>query len=259
MSVPPPSAPPAATELRPATARIGLIIPSPNRVVEPQFHHFAPPGLGVHVARARIAGQWRRPLAEMADEIVQAADTLADCAPDLIVFHCTDSSMHEGLAGEARLIDLIAARTGIAAQSTSRMVTEALHAVGARSVVVLSPYANNTTVTRYLGESGISVVHDVALGIPSDAWGDVTPSAWLDLARDNHRAEAHAVFLSCINTRQIEAIAAIEQALGQPVVNSNQAVLWGAIERLRAKLPPVPPMPALGVLMTRPVGGASAP
>src|ERR1700693_3736260 len=29
-------------------ARIGLIIPAVNRVSEPQFNHFAPPGLGIH-------------------------------------------------------------------------------------------------------------------------------------------------------------------------------------------------------------------
>ena len=45
-------------------ARIGLIIPSVNRLSEPQFTHFAPPGLGIHVTRARIAGKWRKPVAE---------------------------------------------------------------------------------------------------------------------------------------------------------------------------------------------------
>ena len=38
-------------------ARIGLIIPSVNRMTEPQFHHYAPEGLGVYVARGRVAGQ----------------------------------------------------------------------------------------------------------------------------------------------------------------------------------------------------------
>ena len=37
-------------------ARIGLIIPSVNTYSEPQFNHFAPEGLGIHVARARVAG-----------------------------------------------------------------------------------------------------------------------------------------------------------------------------------------------------------
>jgi maleate cis-trans isomerase len=30
-------------------ARVGLIIPSGNTLSEPQFNHFAPAGLGVHV------------------------------------------------------------------------------------------------------------------------------------------------------------------------------------------------------------------
>ena len=48
-------------------ARVGLIVPSVNRMSEPQFNHFAPEGLGIHVARARITGQWRKPAAEMAE------------------------------------------------------------------------------------------------------------------------------------------------------------------------------------------------
>jgi maleate cis-trans isomerase len=68
-----------------------MIIPSVNSMTEPQFNHFAPPGLGVHVARARVAGEWKRPLAAMADEIATSAKLLADVAPDLIVFHCTDT------------------------------------------------------------------------------------------------------------------------------------------------------------------------
>jgi hypothetical protein len=33
------------------------------------------------------------------------------------------------------------------------------------------------------------------------------------------------------------------------VVNSNQAVLWGCVKRLRARLSPLPSMPQLGALM----------
>ena len=41
----------------------------------------------------------------------------------------------------------------------------------------------------------------------------------------------------------------IECALGLPVVNSNQAVLWGGLRRLRWALPPVLSLPPLGRLM----------
>jgi maleate isomerase len=88
-----------AVALGTSRARIGLIIPSVNTYSEPQFIHFAPEGLGIHVARARVAGPWKRPLPEMADEIATAAKLLSDCHPDLIVFHCTDSSMTQGPQG----------------------------------------------------------------------------------------------------------------------------------------------------------------
>ncbi|MBV8323642.1 MAG: hypothetical protein JO049_23605, partial [Hyphomicrobiales bacterium] len=93
--------------LPPPRARIGMIIPSVNSMTEPQFNHFAPPGLGVHVARARVAGEWKRPLAAMADEIATSAKLLADVAPDLIVFHCTDTSMTQGPQGEGRILDIV--------------------------------------------------------------------------------------------------------------------------------------------------------
>jgi len=37
--------------------------------------------------------------------------------------------------------------------------------------------------------------------------------------------------------------------LDKPVVNSNQAVLWGCLMRLKSRLGVIPPMPELGRLM----------
>jgi maleate cis-trans isomerase len=93
-------------------------------------------------------------------------------------------------------------------------------------------------------------VRDVALKLKTAAlYEQVTPQRWLELAQENDCPEADGVFLSCTNTTQIEAVAAIEHALGKPVVNSNQAVLWGCVGRLGAKLGKVGPMPELGRLM----------
>jgi maleate isomerase len=234
----------------PATrARIGMIIPSVNSMAEPQFNHFAPPGLGVHVARARVAGPWKRPLADMADEIATSAKLLADVAPDLIVFHCTDTSMTQGPQGEGRILDIIQNATGIAALATSRLVLEALQALGLRNLILLSPYKSNQAVIEYLAATGFTVVDDVALGLEGLEFAAVTPDEWAKLARKHDRSNADGIFLSCTNTTQIEAIEEIERALGKPVVNSNQAVLWGCLKRLQPVLAPLPPIPRLGQLM----------
>lgn len=234
--------------LRLPQARIGMIIPSVNSMTEPQFNHFAPPGLGVHVARARVAGEWKRPLAAMAEEIATAAKLLSDVAPDLIVFHCTDTSMTQGPQGEGRILDIVREATGIEALATSRLVVEALQALGLHKLVLLSPYQSNRAVIDYLHATGFEVVHDVALALAPLDFVKVTAQEWTALARQHDRPAADGIFLSCTNTTQIEAIADIERALGKPVVNSNQAVLWGCAKRLAAILAPLPPMPELGRL-----------
>jgi maleate cis-trans isomerase len=89
----------------------------------------------------------------------------------------------------------------------------------------------------------------VALKLNGHKYTAITPQRWLELAREHDRADADAIFLSCTNTTQMEAIEDIELALGKPVVNSNQAVLWGCVKRLGGKLGALPAMPALGRLM----------
>jgi len=238
----------AATMMEPR-ARVGLIIPSVNTYSEPQFNHFAPEGLGIHVARARVAGEWKRPLLEMKDEIATAAKLLSDCHPDVIVFHCTDTSMTQGPQGEGRILDIVRDATGVEAMATSRLVLEALQKLGMKKVVLLTPYKSNKAVIDYLTAAGVTVVADVALGLQAKEFGSITPQQWAKLAKENDRPEADGIFLSCTNTTQIEAIADIERMLGKPVVNSNQAVLWGCMKRLQGTLAPLKPMPQLGRLM----------
>ena len=136
-------------------ARIGLIIPSVNTYSEPQFNHFAPEGLGIHVARARVAGEWKRPLPEMKDEIAGAAKLLSDAHPDVIVFHCTDTSMTQGPQGEGKILDIVKDATGIDAMATSRLVLDALQTLGMKKVVLLTPYKSNKAVIDYLTAAGV--------------------------------------------------------------------------------------------------------
>jgi maleate cis-trans isomerase len=232
----------------PPRARVGLIIPSVNTFSEPQFNHFKPDGLNIHIARARVAGPWKRPLPEMKGEIEEAARLLADAHPDVIVFHCTDTSMTQGPQGEGKILDIVTDATGIGAMATSRLVLDALQTLRMKKVVLLSPYKSNQAVIDYLTAAGVTVVHDVALKLEAKDFGSVTPADWTKLAQENDRSDADGIFLSCTNTTQIEAVAGIEKLLGKPVVNSNQSVLWGCMRRLKDKVP-MAPMPQLGRLM----------
>ncbi|MSP47092.1 MAG: hypothetical protein EXQ83_14895 [Xanthobacteraceae bacterium] len=233
-------------------ARIGLVIPSSNRLTEPQLRHFAPPELGIHVTRLQMTGKWNRPLSALTDDIERASGALADAKPDIIVFHCTGHAMEEGPEGDARTRELIKRATGIEAMSTAAAIEEAIAALNLKRLILLTPYEQdaNDHEIDYLRRLGVTVLHDVALALPgSDQYLSLSPARWVELAVEHARDAADGYFLSCTNTTQIEAIEPIERKLGKPVVNSNQAVLWACMKRLRHKLGIAQLAPGLGRLV----------
>ncbi len=240
-------------DLKTPRARLGLIIPSSNRLCEPQLHHFAPPGLGIHIARLRSTGPWHRPISELGDDLKLVAGTLADAKCDAIVFNCTGGAMEEGPDAEARAVEVIARETGAQAFATGAAIVAALKALMLRKLVLLTPYrqAVNDAEKIYLGQLGFEVVHDIGLNLSGgNEYIHVEPKRWLDLAleaMDKH-PEADGLFLSCTNTTQIEIIEEVERATGRPCINSNQAVLWMACRLLAPQLGGWPRQPRLGRL-----------
>ena len=216
-------------------ARIGLIIPSANRLTEPQFNQYAPDDVDIHVTRLRMTGKWSKPLDQLQGAIEEAAGALSDTGPDVIVFHCTANSMEGGLDGEERITEWVGRASGCTAVTTSRAITEALHELAIRKLVLISPYVEETNQAemRYMAEAGFEVIHELGLGLAgSDDYIAVTPEQWLDITSDNSRPEAEGYFLSCTNTRMIETIEAVESRLARPVVSSNQAALWACLRRM---------------------------
>jgi maleate cis-trans isomerase len=217
-----------------AQPRIGLIIPSSNRLTEPQFSRYAPPAVGIHVTRLRMTGKWRKPMEELKPLLADAAAAISDVRPGLIVFHCTANSMENGLAHEAALVEIIQNASGCPTITTAQAIREAFTHSGIRKLVLISPYVKETNQheVRYLTEAGFTVLHDLGLALDADGYSAVTPEQWIDVVMENSRAEADGYFLSCTNTRMIEAIDELERRLGKPVINSNQATLWACLKKL---------------------------
>ena len=213
---------------------IGFIIPSSNRMTEPQFHTYAPPGVGVHVTRLRMAGKFHKPWNDLKPQLAEAAAALSDVRPAIIVFHCTANSMENGLAGEAAIVETIQQASGCRTITTAEAIREAFTRCGIKKLVLISPYvqATNQHEISYLSEAGFTVLHELGLALESHAYGNVTPEEWIRVVNENTRPDADGYFLSCTNTRMIEAIEELERRLGKPVVSSNQATLWACLKRL---------------------------
>lgn len=216
-------------------ARVGLIIPSSNRIVEQEMVRFFPAGVQPHVARIRMTGRHRIGLDELVSRIADAAGALTDAKCDIVVFHCTATSMEEGPQGEARIAETMKRAGAASVSTTASAITGALDALGARRVVVVTPYGERQTnaEAKFLDAAGYTVLRAVGHRLAgSDAYCAAAPEFWRDRVIEAAHADADAYLLSCANISAFTAIEAMESGLGRPVVTSNQAVVWDALGRI---------------------------
>jgi maleate isomerase len=229
--------------------RIGLIIPSSNRMVEAEMLRALPAGVSGHVARLRMTGPYAVPLERLAPEVTAAAATLADAHCDAIAFHCTANSTAEGSSGEALLLEALRAGSPDGAvTSTATAIRAALQALAARRIALVTPYSPATTAheAEFFHAAGYDVVTMVARDLSgSDAYCSAPPATWEAALQESRRDEIDVYVLSCANISCFPIIDRAEAALGKPIVTSNQSVLW---ETLRAAAAPRPS--GLGRLMT---------
>ena len=216
-------------------ARIGFIIPSSNRVVEPQMQHYAPPGVVAHFARLRMTNRHRKPLPDLLPEILDSVALLMDSRCDVIVFQCTGTSMSGGVEADDDVVREIRKAADRPAISTAGAVRAALSALGAKRLVFISETGpeGHAKKLAYLKQAGYEIVRDHAACLSgSDAYCSTPPEFWYDAALAVRHADAEAYFISCANIHSMEVIDRLENELGKPVITSNQAALWCALREL---------------------------
>ena len=236
--------------------RLGILLPSGNAAVEPQFAAAAPPGLSVHYTRLKLAGSTTAQLMAMADRVEDAADLLRDAGVALIAFHCTAVSMWDPEL-ESSILSRIGAATGLRAIATSQALLAASRALGIRRIAMVSPYVQAIAwrEASFLESHGIEVAANSFLGLqtPADMHA-VAATQWHRLALERTPRDADACLLSCAAIQSLDAVVPAEALLGRPVITSNTAMLWYAARLLGIRQP----MPLLGALGAVPLPSGEA-
>ena len=217
------------------TARVGCIIPSSNRMVEQEMIAAFPAGVQPHVTRLRMTGPNRGPLATVLPRIEEATRALTDARCEVVAFHCTANSMEEGRGGEERIQGSMTAAGAPHATTTATAIRRAFDALGARRIVLITPYDQRTTdhEAEFLHESGYQVLHGVGFGLNgSDAYCAAPPAYWRERVLEAARPDADVYFVSCANISVFGVIEELERWLDRPVVTSNQAVVWDCVRAL---------------------------
>jgi maleate cis-trans isomerase len=128
-------------------ARIGVLVPSGNPIVEPEFYRMAPTGVTIHFARldsgAGVPGtpeaMEQRTLGYL-DAVPGGIRSLVDLGPAVIVLAHTAVSYLNGAVGEAALAARLTKLAGTRATTAAGAVTAGLRQLGVKRLALATPY-----------------------------------------------------------------------------------------------------------------------
>lgn len=213
--------------------RIGLIVPSSNTVMEPDFHGCFGRSALVSTTRIFLENVTREAEMDMLEnELPRATRLIRTTAPDVVVFGCTSAGALGALSYDADLGRAIEQETGSRAITVLHAVLEQLRMLRPRRVAVFTPYIDDLTagVVRCVAEDGHTVVKSGGMGIEKNLEiGRVSPEEIIRFVESHGGGiGADCLFLSCTNWRAVEALPELQSRTGLPVITSNQAAMEAA-------------------------------
>lgn len=215
--------------------RIGLIVPSSNTTVEPEFYRALPRGVTLHTARLYLTRISPDSILGMVQDLETQAKLLASADVDVIVLGATAPSFLKGLGYDREIIAKIEAATGKRATTTSTALVQAIRHFGARRVALGSAYDEkvNGIARAFLEASGFEVpVMDGLALVDNLVVGRLGPETAHELALKVDRPDLDAIVLACTNWQTLDAIEGIEKATGKPVISTTQASIWAALRAI---------------------------
>lgn len=209
---------------------LGVTVPQANTTVEPEMQAL----LGAHhtLLTARMVCHSVDARERLLDyfETLGATAAQFDVAPlQALGFACTGSSYLVGAGHEAERLAALTATCGYPVLSAAQSILQALHALGARRIALLSPYPGwlSEAGLAYWKAAGLSVT--AKAGLPSELLDTrniykLTTPAVQDLLASLNTTGCDAVLMSGTGMPSLRTMAA--HSLPMPMLSSNLCLAW---------------------------------
>lgn len=220
--------------------KFGVLGPSTNTVVQPDFDDLRVPGVTNHYSRIVVddakavsnesfmAGAW-----EISHNTHEAVRGVLTCKPNYLVMGMSAVTFFGGAEGAVKWRQGVEDISGLGVSTGSEATAAALAAYGGiKKVAFFSPYypTANTEVRNFLSDHGYETVRDIPLQCPS----------WTSIAEQSERTiidtfkaldgdDVDALIQCGTNISAMRVAAAAELWLGKPVIAINTATYWHAL------------------------------
>ncbi len=170
-------------------------------------------------------------LAAMGDHLEAAAGLLVPGSRlDVVGFSCTSGTVAIGCAAVAEAIRR--ARPSVAVTTPIEAGAEGLRQLGCRRISLLAPYRTATAdlVSGFFEDQGFAIDRKATFDLDGDPdMNRLTSEGLIAAGRLIVHPDSDALFISCTGLRTAPVIAALEAAIGKPVLTSNQALAWHSL------------------------------
>ena len=238
------------------TRHFGALIPSTNTTVEIEYSHLLPAAVcQPHYARVMSASKTKSPFSPPLDADVEYQSKLLGTARvEMIALIQTSACLFADDYDETTCARITAASGGVPAITSAMAIGEAMQALGARHVALVSPYSEEVNArARHYFESKHGLKIAALEGFAAkDSYmiGQLGPENARDAFRRIDRPEIEAFVVPGGNFPTMMSIPAWEREFKKPVVTTNQAALWAMLRRIGNK----DRIQGLGKLLEIPVG-----
>jgi maleate isomerase len=222
--------------------KFGVIAPSTNTSVQPEFDAMRPIGVTNHFARIHIPddpvrsdADFQKLMDNIRAELLVTVDRVMTCRPGYLVMGMSAETFWDGLEGSIELERRIEARAGVKVAMGSDACQAALRRYGSiRRIGVITPYMplGDEQVRKFFTDTGFEVVHLKGLRCASPMLiAHVSEKELRDAINEVNDPSVEAIVQVGTNLAMARLAGIAEFWLDKPVIAINTATYWWALRQ----------------------------
>ena len=214
--------------------RVGVVTPPANPAVEPEVHALMPDGVVMYATRLPVfPGDLRERNRQYSGAYPAAIDSFGKLGLEAFYFGMTGASYAKGIDGDRALVKALEDKAGKPVFTASLAIYDALVAIEADTVVLVSPYPAWITeeAVGYWESAGVRIAQVVRMSEEFRAYELGTPDVLAALAQAKP-PRGSAILFSGTGLLALPAIARARADAGRPILSSNLCGGWKLLSTL---------------------------
>ena len=219
--------------------KFGVLVPSTNTIVEPDFYQMSVPGVTAHFSRIHVRDQdmgnnaaFRNLLTQIREETEYAVQRVMTAEPDYLVMGMSAETFWGGLEGNREFKNHIGKLSGLSVATGAEACERVLKLFKVKRIGVVTPYqpVGDENVVKFFGDLGVDVISLKGLKCPSAvSIAHVTENILKDALVEVNSDRVDALVQVGTNLSMLRLADEAERWLAKPVIAINSAIWWMAL------------------------------